>query len=201
MPAATASGPDDVPPASADFREAASIALPHRGQGPNMQTLYLLRHGIAVPHGTPGIADDDRPLTSKGEHRTRQVGRGLSACGLAIDRIVSSPLPRALRTAELVAHELGLPQQVEVNEALTAGRSAQEIRDWLRDRSEEHLLLVGHNPAISELVGLLIVGEPHRLSFELKKAAVAAIFRGPDPASRYELLWTAPPRLLRRLGR
>ncbi|WP_165219546.1 phosphohistidine phosphatase SixA [Aquisphaera insulae] len=165
-----------------------------------MQTLYLLRHGIAVPHGTPGIDDDDRPLTTKGEHRSRQVGAGFAAYGPTIDRIVSSPLPRAIRTAEVVAEELGLAGCVETADALAAGRSPQEIRDWLRGRSEEHLMLVGHNPALSELVGLLIVGEPHRFSFELKKAAMAALFRGPDPSSRYELLWTAPPRILRRLG-
>ena len=64
-----------------------------------MTELFILRHGIAVPHGTPGIADDERPLTSKGEHRMRQVGRGLAALRLDVERIVTSPLPRARRTA------------------------------------------------------------------------------------------------------
>jgi phosphohistidine phosphatase len=165
-----------------------------------MQTLYLLRHGIAVPHGTPGIADDDRPLTTKGEHRTLQVGRGLAAFGLKIDRIVTSPLPRALRTAEIVARELGQQHQVEISEALTASQGPEAVREWLEGRAEEHLMLVGHNPSISELVGLLVLGETHKLTLELKKAGMAALFRGPDRRSRYELLWTAPPRLLRQLA-
>ncbi len=39
-----------------------------------MTELFILRHGIAVPHGTPGIAEDERPLTEKGERRMRQSG-------------------------------------------------------------------------------------------------------------------------------
>jgi len=42
-----------------------------------MTELYVLRHGIAVPHGTPGIAEDDRPLTPEGEKRMKQIGKGL----------------------------------------------------------------------------------------------------------------------------
>ena len=60
-----------------------------------MNDLYIVRHGIAVDPGTPGMADDERPLTSKGEKRMRQVARGLSKLELKLDRIVTSPLPRA----------------------------------------------------------------------------------------------------------
>ena len=59
-----------------------------------MTDLFILRHGIAIPHGTPGIADDERPLTSKGERRIHQVGRGLAALRLGVEKIVTSPLPR-----------------------------------------------------------------------------------------------------------
>ena len=65
-----------------------------------MTELFILRHGIAVPHGTQGIADDERPLTSKGERRMRQVGRGLTALRLDVERIVTSPLPRAWRSGK-----------------------------------------------------------------------------------------------------
>ncbi len=46
-----------------------------------MNELYILRHGIAVDPGTPGIPDDERPLTPKGEKRMRQIARGLAPAG------------------------------------------------------------------------------------------------------------------------
>ncbi len=52
----------------------------------------MVRHGIALPHGTPGAAEDARPLTSKGRKRMAKVARELRRLGVATDRIVSSPL-------------------------------------------------------------------------------------------------------------
>ncbi len=115
-----------------------------------MPEIYLLRHGIAVSHGTPDIPDDERPLTPEGEKRMRQVGRGLKRLGLKLDRIVTSPLPRALKTAEIVAGELGMEDLLETNDALRAGRDASSIRDWVHTRPEQCLMLVGHNPAFNE---------------------------------------------------
>src|SRR5579864_3782830 len=89
-----------------------SLPLPE-AEASTMNRLYLLRHGIAVPPGTEGYEDDDRPLTSKGERRTRQVAQGLRRLRLKLDRIISSPLPRALRTAELVAETLDIEFLVE----------------------------------------------------------------------------------------
>ena len=72
-----------------------------------MNQLYLLRHGLAVPHGTPGIEDDDRPLTPDGERRVRPIGRGLKRLKVKVVRIATSPLPRALKTAQIVAEAPG----------------------------------------------------------------------------------------------
>src|SRR4051812_2946190 len=52
-------------------------ATSERARGAGMTELYILRHGIAYPHGTPGMADDDRPLTPKGEERCKQISKGL----------------------------------------------------------------------------------------------------------------------------
>jgi phosphohistidine phosphatase len=164
-----------------------------------MNRLYLLRHGIAVPFGTPGIDDDDRPLTPKGEKRMRQIARGLNKLDLKLDRIVSSPVPRALRTAELVADVLELKGHLETDEALRPGNSAASIRDWLKERAEARLMIVGHDPAFSELVGLLATGEPRLSVAELKKGGVAAFCA--EPEGELKLDWLAPPKLIRRLAR
>lgn len=157
--------------------------------------LYLLRHGLAVPYGTPGFEDDDRPLTPDGERRVRQVGRGLKRLKLKLVRIATSPLPRALRTAEIVADCLGGADLIEVVEGLRPGRDAASIRDWLATREESRLMLVGHNPALSDLLGLLLTGREGESISELRKAGIAGL-RG-EPGGPYQLDWIARPRLFR----
>jgi phosphohistidine phosphatase len=167
-----------------------------------MKQLYILRHGIAFPPGTIGVPEYERPLTPKGERRMKQIGRGLSALGLGLelDRIIASPLPRARRTAQIVAAELGLVDHLDISTVLAAGSDAQVIADWLRERTEDRLMIVGHNPELSELVGLLVLGEAGPFPFELKKGAIAVLSASPHTGLRYQLDWTAPPALLRRLA-
>jgi len=164
-----------------------------------MTDLYLLRHGIAVDPGTPGIPDGERPLTAKGEKRMSQIARGLRVLGLKLDRIVTSPLARARSTAEIVARELDLLGLLEVSNILQAGTSAATVRRWLRERSEERLLVVGHNPTLSDLVALLVLGSEHPSICDLKKGGMAALTRSPASVDLYEIAWIATPRLFRRL--
>lgn len=156
--------------------------------------LYVVRHGIAVPHGTVGVADDERPLTPEGEKKLKEVGRGLGGLDLNVDRIVSSPLPRALRTAEILADELKATARLEISDVLKAGRSAESIRDWLGDRAEERLMIVGHNPSFSDLVSLLVTGRSDLLICELRKGGIAAL-EG-TPGDQMTLDWLARPKLL-----
>jgi phosphohistidine phosphatase len=161
-----------------------------------MDRLYLLRHGIAVPHGTEGYAEDDRPLTSQGERRVREIAKGLRELGLKVERIVTSPLPRAQRTAEIVADVLGLDDLLESADELSAGEDAPAIKRWLDTRPEARLVIVGHDPAFSDLVGLLATGKPEPICV-LRKGGIAAFSDRGD--GRLMLDWLARPRLLRRL--
>jgi phosphohistidine phosphatase len=165
-----------------------------------MTDLYILRHGIAVNPGTPGIADDERPLTAKGEKRMRQIARGLRALDLEIDRIVASPLVRARATAEIVARELAMRNVVEVANILQTGSSAPAIKRWLRNRPEERLMIVGHNPTLSDLISLLVIGSEQPLVCDLKKGGIAALTRASAAAELYQVAWIAPPRVFRRIN-
>jgi phosphohistidine phosphatase len=165
-----------------------------------MNELFILRHGIAVEPGTSGIADAERPLTPKGIKRMRQVAHGLFKLDLKLDRIVTSPLPRALETAEIVAEALDAPGLVEVSSVLQTGASAATIERWLRERPEDRLLIVGHNPTLSDLISLLVLGTTHPLICDLKKGAVAALERAAPGQGPYTLAWIAPPRVFRRVG-
>jgi phosphohistidine phosphatase len=160
-----------------------------------MNQLYLLRHGLAVPHGTPDIEDDDRPLTTEGERRVRVIGRGLRRLKVKVVKIATSPLPRALKTAEIVARALGDPELVEVVDELRAGRSAPSIRTWLATRQETRLMIVGHNPGLSDLLALLTTGDVQHGFCELRKGGVAALTG--DPRGLYKVDWIARPKLFR----
>jgi phosphohistidine phosphatase len=167
-----------------------------------MIELYILRHGIAVEPGTPGIPDDERPLTPKGRRRMRQVGRGLRRLDLRLDRIITSPLPRAAATAEIVAEELDAGDPLEAAEVLRSGSDARAIRDWLRERTEDRLMIVGHNPGLTDLITLLILGVtngPRTQVCELKKGGIAALRPSAASVDRFDLVWVATPRLIRRL--
>ena len=183
--------PRDYP---ADIRRSTRIAIiPKRARF--MKRLYLVRHGIAVPHGDPGFADDERPLTEQGEAHVRQVAKGLRRLKVKVDRIVTSPLPRAARTAQIIAEVLGLIDVLDADETLRADRDAPSIREWLTSRPEDRLMIVGHNPSLSDLAGLLLTGAHPLPTIELRKGGVAAFASGPDGGLRLD--WIARPRLLR----
>jgi phosphohistidine phosphatase len=164
-----------------------------------MDMLYLLRHGIAVPPGSPDYADDDRPLTARGRRRVRQVAVGLKLLKVRPERIVTSPLPRARQTAEIVADVLKLSDRLESDEALRAGVEAASVIDWVKARPETSLMVVGHNPWISDLAGRLTAGAGGSEFIDLRKAGVAALAARPD--GRFSLDWLARPKLLRKLGK
>lgn len=153
--------------------------------------LYVLRHGIAQPHGTPGVPDSARVLTPKGEERVGRIARRLHEMDLSIEAVVTSPLPRARRTAEIVAHRLGLEDRLTTDGVLTSGSPPRVIRDWISTREESHLMVVGHNPDLTELVALLTGVSQDPPPFDLKKGGIAALKAGGP--SGFTLRWLATP--------
>lgn len=167
-----------------------------------MRELLILRHGIAVDPAKAKMADDDRPLTNKGVRRTRRIARGLHRLKVEPDRILTSPLPRAWQTAGIVASALRRSDVVEVCDELRPGRDQRQTWEWLRARPEEKLMIVGHNPGLTELAAILLAGDgdPTQVRLgEIGKGGVAA-FRAPDPGAAPVLDWLATPAILRRLG-
>lgn len=81
--------------------------------------LYIMRHGLAAARDVASVVDDaKRPLTSEGKQKMREISAGLVQTGAEIDWIVSSPLVRAVETAEIVAEELGSKPPLDICEAL-----------------------------------------------------------------------------------
>ena len=128
---------------------------------PNPQTLYVLRHGIAINRGDPAYPlDSDRPLTDKGIKRMRRIAEGMRRIGVRFDLVLSSPYRRALETAFVVARECGAGEYVQTVQALKAEVLPEEVIRTLLDKFStcERLLLVGHEPQLSALISTLTSG-------------------------------------------
>lgn len=156
----------------------------------------FFRHGPAVERGTPGIPDDERPLTPDGRKRSRRAARGLRSLGLGIDRVCSSPLPRAMETARILADVLGLPEP-ETLGALAGGGG--DVVGVLTNLDAACPVLVGHEPALSDAISRLVCGRGGG-DYALKKAGLAVVeILGAGPRPRGRLLLLVPPAVLRGL--
>jgi phosphohistidine phosphatase len=166
-----------------------------------LMELYFLRHGKAVEPGSSGAGDDfGRQLTEQGIDEMEAEAEAFERLGLKPDVILTSPLVRAKETAEIVAKRLGLKKRLIVAEPLSSGCDLERLRNLLSQHSSaEKVMLVGHEPDFSSMVGELIGGGAS--SVEIKKAAVAAVTinRSARPGSG-TLRWLLPPRVLRLCG-
>ncbi len=162
--------------------------------------LYIVRHSDAVPSGTPGVAEDDRPLTEKGIKKMREVARGLSVIDVRPDLILSSPLPRAKCTAEIIVEELGggIPLKLTDTLAPSGSRSAL-YRELRADRKLSALMIVGHQPSLGEIAGEIAWGTAEHY-LELKKGGACALEVGRlDPTPAGTLLWLLTPAVSRQI--
>lgn len=160
--------------------------------------LLVFRHGIAEDRSADGT-DASRALTEHGVERTRAAARGLAAFADRPDVILSSPKTRALETAREAAAAFG--RDVEVLDELADGPPDAVLRT-LAARPEETVMIVGHEPMLSELVEQACTGV-RRLGFvDMRKAGCACIdiafAPGGEPAGA-ALLWLATPKMLRGL--
>jgi phosphohistidine phosphatase len=154
--------------------------------------LYFLRHGKADWPDWSG-PDDERPLTEEGVADMRIVAAALKRLKVAPEFLLSSPLSRALRTAQIAADELDL--SVEICSELEPGFGRREFDALIAPRAGADAMLVGHEPDFSSLVRALTGAR-----VKLGKAAVAAVEVSDDaPAGR--LLWLFPAKMLIRLYR
>lgn len=152
--------------------------------------LSLLRHGDAEKYAEN---DSVRTLTPRGEEQTAALAAFLSKTGVRFDRIFSSPLVRARRTAKIFADGLGLEDAIAVDNRLACGSHLKNVLDILREnRDAEEVLMVGHAPDLGVIAAELL-GLCAELPF--KKGAIlkmsASIFR----AGNARMVYFLPPSL------
>jgi len=166
--------------------------------------LYLMRHAIAVAGDEPGVdTDGERPLSPKGIKRMRKAARGLKRLEIPFDALLTSPLLRARQTADVVAPLIGLEGQIEVISGLTPESLVDNlISDLTGYQNREHLLLVGHEPLLSQMMAFLLTGKKNQeLGIELKKGGLCRIeIDGLPPDKPGKLHWLLAPKQLRLFG-
>jgi len=155
--------------------------------------VYFLRHANAGQRRKSPLQDEKRPLDNEGIEQCRYIGRLLAALDVHPDLIISSPLKRATQTASLVGNELGYEQKIQVDPALRPGAPFEVFRDLVRHcESLDSIIVIGHNPAMSRFLSLLVTGGMAERSIEMKKGSVARVDYNPK---RSVLNWLITPKI------
>jgi phosphohistidine phosphatase len=119
--------------------------------------LFILRHASAGLRRANPLLDVKRPLDKDGKAQCLQLAHVLNALKLNFDLVVSSPLKRSLQTAQLVATETGYEQKILISNALAPSATFAQFQRLLRECSPyENVLVVGHNPNITQFLGQLL---------------------------------------------
>jgi phosphohistidine phosphatase len=158
--------------------------------------LYILRHANAVKRDPVEYPDDSRrPLADAGHKEAKKVARRLHKMGVQIDLILSSPYVRARETAEVVRKHLHLEKNrlVLADQLLPLGNTFQLIADIQARGPLDGLLLVGHEPLLSELISVLLSGDAS-LSLSMKKGNICCLDVGDlVPGKCATLKWLFQP--------
>lgn len=158
--------------------------------------IWLLRHAVAEDRAASGD-DADRALTPEGRRRAQSVARSLGRLEPEIQRVLTSPYRRARETAEPAAQALGLGDALRETSALEPTADPESILEELRAEPLRGALLVGHQPHLGDLLGLLVARRA-KMEFHLRKASLAWVTW--DGREAGELRALIPAKVLERLA-
>jgi phosphohistidine phosphatase len=156
--------------------------------------IVLLRHGIAEPHGARED-DDARILTKTGNRRMKQIGRGLAKYFPKAKVIYSSPLIRAIETAEWVEKAYGSAVHMKTTDALKPDADVKAFRALITRSKARYIICAGHEPNLSRTM-LAMTKMQSDSAIELKKGCCYGLRLAADGSAHLE--WMLPPRVLRR---
>jgi phosphohistidine phosphatase len=156
-----------------------------------VQLLFLRHADAGDPLDWKG-ADEDRPLSPKGERQAERMARHLESIGIDVDVILSSPKLRAFQTAEAVAERLG--REVVISDELGLGIDISTLGEILEEAGGPgRPLLVGHDPDFSDTVSSLVGAD-----ITVRKGALVRIDAAlPLVPGGGELRWLIAPEALK----
>jgi phosphohistidine phosphatase len=140
--------------------------------------MYLIRHAIAEQRDSGSEQEDShRPLTDEGRKKMRKIAQGLKELGLQIDLVLTSPYLRAADTARIVAKKFDLARDklIQVDDLSPVGQADRLVNEISKKYGQvENIALVGHEPSLSQLISMLLSGDP-TLPIDLKKGGVCRL--------------------------
>lgn len=168
--------------------------------------VLVIRHAIAEDSrqfaGT-GREDGARPLTKEGRAKMREGAAGLARLAPKLDALATSPLARAIETAEIIAraYGAGCPPVTQVA-ALTPTKPVNALLHWLQGQPPAATVaVVGHEPHLGVFVSWLLTGLQESF-IELKKGSACLLELEKEiKPGRAKLLWALKPGHLRDLGK
>lgn len=157
--------------------------------------LYVVRHAEALPIGAGISRDSERPLSAHGEHDAALMGRVLALAEPGVPTIATSPLVRARRTADILAAQFVAPPRVIPWQVLEPGIDMHDLLARVSAHTAGPLILVAHQPDLTEFVSLLVADAPAGIAFP--PGAVACISHAAKPGGNStRLQWFLTPNLV-----
>lgn len=165
--------------------------------------LYLIRHAAAEPVGDANdFLDEKRKLTAEGRERMQQAARGLHILGVKFDSILTSPLFRAIETAQILADAMEIDRGIITQTpALIPGATSASLTNAIRKHSVESIALVGHQPDLGQTISRIVCGYPDA-AIQFRKGSVCAItVTETTPTIRGTLSWMLTSKQLRLIAK
>jgi CHAD domain-containing protein/phosphohistidine phosphatase SixA len=161
----------------------------------NPTILYLVRHATASATGD----DEKRLLDSKGIREAQTAGRALSLLQCRPNAIASSPLPRSLDTAAILAQSFSFTAPVIKKQCLLPGADIADTLAWLKTLRQPSCVCVGHMSHLAKVLKALI-RQGSDASVEFKKASACCLsFSGGIEPGKGTLEWYFTPKKMRRI--
>jgi phosphohistidine phosphatase len=187
--------PDDKEVAPKKATSPTHKHAPSKAESPTKIDLFILRHGEAGNRMTVVEDDSERPLTPEGRIEMQKIAKSLKAVGLQSNRIFTSPLRRARETAEIVAKSLKIPIFEEWDELKPDGNKTGLYRKLARLERNSRVMLVGHEPYLSSMIGEIIGATTSRIV--LKKGGLGEVrINSFSPHISGELRWLLTPKMI-----
>lgn len=144
--------------------------------------IYFVQHGLALPESV----DPHRPLSEDGREEVESVAAHLRKTGVAVKKIYHSGKARAKETAQILSGQIGDGKLYE----LPGMSPNDDVGEFARGLTEDHVMYVGHLPHLGKLVSCLIAGDEHAGVVKFVNGGVVCVQKG---STGYHIEWYLKP--------
>ncbi len=162
-----------------------------------MKHLYVIRHGLAGKPLEDKKEDELRALTKKGKKEIKSISKALKDLDVEFDEVITSPLIRALETAEIVHDRCGISKKLLVSDLLKPDSSFEELVKYLNSlKKADTVAIVGHEPHLSAFASYCITHSKDSF-IDLKKGGIILLeIEESIKPGKSKLMWLIEPRQL-----